>query len=270
MKKGEHNTPHKSNNGETIINEDDLWDIDDEYTSTEVPSPLETAQVIESIEVPPIEEPLVIAEVTTPAPAAVSEPAVKKDEAPTSVAQSSKFSLGIIETVALALIALLLLGTATASYIWLYKKNQLANQTTSTELPAQGKYATIQAIDSYWKSAVDLSNVKLGTELAPVAVITLGKSSNSGALRLFFSDENNNLIGDPIDLTVSNGLFSNGEKTIEVNATNGLSNKMDLLSYQIDEHGGSWQITIKEAENSLAKGSEFVEIIQAAISPVEK
>lgn len=178
--------------------------------------------------------------------------------------RASKAKLSIIEKLALTSFALMLLCGGAVGYLWLYKKNKLAEISYTLDLPVKGQYSTIKKFSSYWKDASKLNDINNNTFAVPSVSITLDKKSTSGVLRFYFSHKEE-IIGDPISVNFKDGLFEDGTNSLEVYATNGVASKNNLLAYQLEPHI-NWQVSILEAKNRNVKGSEFKLLARTNIS----
>ncbi len=223
--------------------ENDLWDLNESYnTSDTTVTPLSKnldAPVDESLTEQPTQEAL----------AEVGDPLANNQAA-------TKPKLTIIEKLALSSLALMLLSGGLLGYIWIHSKNKLAEISYTIDLPTKGEYATITDFSTHWMPASDFDNVDKQSILVPVVNITLGKESTSGVLRFYFYSDEKNIIGDPVGISFKEGLFSNGERHIEVNATAGFENENQYTQYQLETQI-NWQIEILEAANRNVKGSDF-------------
>jgi len=186
--------------------------------------------------------------------------------------------LQLIEKIALSALALLFVGLAASSYIWLYKKNDTTNPFAVT-LPLQGQFVTINAFSTYWKSATKHDKTKPGAEVIPSVKFTLNKTNNSGALRFYFRNLKNETVGDPITLTIKNGAIQNpGEPNISISddgltatitSSDGFHQEGDFSAYVLDKHL-AWSIQIFEADSADAKWEDFKEIASPKIEPLRK
>ncbi len=190
-----------------------------------------------------------------------SDPTSQTDEHHAEVADGAdslaptrkKLSLSTTEIIALSSLAILLVALAVRGYIYLLDKNKLTETTDSLELPQKWDHATITKLDTFWK-VVGKNSAGFNAEavVVPAASITLGESSSTGALRVFFNNEAQDKIGDTITLHFKNGTFSNGSQTIEINATDGLHQMGDYYAYQVGD-GQTWTILIQEVNTDSSK-----------------
>jgi len=175
--------------------------------------------------------------------------------------KASSTGLSLLEKATLATLAIALLGLAVYSYTWLYKKNLTSND-SALSLPVKGDYITISDFSTYWSDGAGKS-----TEILPVANITLDQEANStGALRVYFRNTKNLIMGDPITLPISNGKFIDTRShnitmkddgyTVEVISSEGFDQEADFSAYVLDKHM-AWSVSVFEADRASASGHEF-------------
>jgi len=178
----------------------------------------------------------------------------------------NKLSLSRPEKIALISIAIIFLGLAVWAGFWLRQKNHLASGNQGRELPSKGAYATISNFSSYWKRCGDTPGIKIGAIAIPAATITLRKDSSSGALRFYFRDSSMKSVGDPVTMSFQNGLFSNGNDTIEITASDGFHNQVDFNTYQLGTTG-AWELEVLEAKGDMEPRANFSLLFKTVISP---
>lgn len=297
MDNSDKSTPHKAHDINNHIEEEDLWDLGDEWNSTEQ---IDDAPPIQTEPEPPIKNPEEIenepdtASIPTlpnedefepddETPPLISQPDLEesKDSSakepspdskdsetkpPTTAPALKKNPLSGLEKTALSFIAILLLGLAIWGYIFLLQKNTAASDEATLSLPAKGEYAVISKFSTIWITPKNSSGVKLGVTVVPSATITLGEGSSSGALRVYFWNAQKTSIGDPITISFSDGKFSNGSETIEVSASDGFHMEGDFHAYQMDPNL-AWKAQILEAASNTARGSDFKELFTTKVEP---
>lgn len=187
---------------------------------------------------------------------------------------SSK-GLSIVEKASLGVVALCLLGLAVYGYIWLYNKNQ-TEQTSKLTFPVTGDHVSIADFSTYWTTAKSSHEIKIGAAVLPAAQITLDDSTTSGALRLYFRNVENVIVGDPITLTIRDGVFSDTAKsnitvsdngrTATIVASDGFHQEGDYSAYVLDKTL-AWKVFVFEAGDANASGSAFQEIIETKVDP---
>jgi len=178
----------------------------------------------------------------------------------------NKLSLSRPEKIALISIAIIFLGLTVWAGFWLRQKNHLASGNQGIELPSKGAYATISNFSSYWKRCGDTPGIKIGAIAIPAATITLRKDSSSGALRFYFRDSSMKSVGDPVTMSFQNGLFSNGNDTIEITASDGFHNQVDFNTYQLGTTG-AWELEVLEAKGDMEPRANFSLLFKTVISP---
>ncbi|MBK1854176.1 hypothetical protein JO972_04365 [Verrucomicrobiaceae bacterium 5K15] len=189
---------------------------------------------------------------------------------PDATAPLKRLGLNAVEKVALSAVAISLLGLAIWGYIFLHQRNSIGREGASLELPIKGQHTTISNFQTYWQTPDNNAGVKLGAKVIPFASITLADdASGSGAFRIYFSDADDNSIGDTITLEFSGGKFANGQKTTEISATDGFHEEGDFNAYVLDRHM-AWEIQVLEAADASASSSEFTEILKTTVEPIRK
>lgn len=170
---------------------------------------------------------------------------------------------------------------AVYGYTWLHKKNRLV-EIPVLELPVTGKYISITNFSTYWKNVDDTVKAKIGAEILPVAHITLDQNTNaSGAMRIYFHNDENEINGDPVTLTIKDGKFiDNGmpniklkddRNTVEIISSDGFHQEGDFNAYNLNENV-VWRVIVLEASSASVPGKEFQnnEIINIRIEPKRK
>lgn len=170
-----------------------------------------------------------------------------------------------IEYVSMAIAVLLLLSLAIYFVIYTTTHSDIVSEPIYvSNVPVEGKYAAVDSITTHW---VDINDA-----LYPVAVITLDPSkSKSGSLRTFFRTnvgalaDVSKVVGDTNTHRFEDGLFENGESTITVQCTKGLSNMAEFLGYKAQDDS-RWVIEISEGKGVSRSSSNFSELAHAPIS----
>ncbi|MGB1259660.1 MAG: hypothetical protein ACPG6P_06450 [Akkermansiaceae bacterium] len=179
------------------------------------------------------------------------------------------FSLKPVEKITLALLAALLIGAGVFGYIHISK---LASDDSleSLDLPVKGKHAEISEFSTFWSNPGKAAGITLGAQVVPGAKITLSESSSgSGILRVYFRNEKDEIVGDPIPLTFTSGKFSNGKSTIEVSASDGFHQEADYHAYSVEQNT-VWRVQVLESSSTGSNRSDFSEIINTAVHPVRR
>lgn len=121
------------------------------------------------------------------------------------------------------------------------------------ELPATGKLTSITEIETFWLKPTPEHKVSRRLALVPATTLTLSDNTTGDAeIRIvFYSDQENTLDsgllskGDSRTLTIKNGLFQNGKKTISVHATDGIEDVAFLRYYTVQDEK-RWTVEISE------------------------
>jgi len=169
---------------------------------------------------------------------------------------------------------LFLIGLGVFFYQYYNEKfDVLTDDKWASNIPVEGKYAEIEAVETWWSEPV--TQAKLGVVLVPCIKITLGENTKSGALRLiFFSSEkglsgNLRAKGDPFPLEFSNGKFSNGKKSITLQGTDGFESMAEYSAYRIQDKE-RWTVTINEGASIELTADDYTDLGHAPIEPIFK
>ena len=138
------------------------------------------------------------------------------------------------------------------------------------DYPISGKVITIESATTYWRKPNPETDrgIRPTAKLVPVANIKL-ESGQSGALRLLFRDDADDIIGDPITLTITDGRLADGSQEIRVYATDGFSDEGDHAAY-VTEQITKWYVEVKEGPDANAPGDAFKELCRIPISKTRK
>ncbi len=277
MPNTDHSDFNHSHKTSTRLEEEDLWDLEEEEEDAGT-----EAALISDPQLEPEQEPSPLTEQHNPidptqtdiedfadhdATSDTSSPTIpattQTDDASEEMKEATSTGLSLLEKATLTILATALLGLAIYSYTWLYKKN-LTSEEAALSLPIKGDYITISDFSTYWADGTGKS-----TEILPVANITLDQEANSsGALRVYFRNTENNIMGDPTTLSISKGKFIDTRAhnitvkddgyTVEVISSDGFDQEADFSAYVLDKHM-AWSVSVFEADQASASGREFEE-----------
>ncbi|MGJ8644284.1 MAG: hypothetical protein ACSHX9_12820 [Luteolibacter sp.] len=171
-----------------------------------------------------------------------------------SFSKVEKFSL-------LALIAVLSIAGILSI---VHFSNRVPTKSTITEeidFPVDGSRVTITSAETYWREPKRGDNadvVRRGTKLIPVIDISL-ETKKSAAIRIFFRNDEGQVIGDGITRDVS------GKKKLKIPATAGFD---DIGMHAAYRTGGSppWFIQVYEGPNANASREQFKKVLDTEIS----
>ena len=215
----------------------------------------------------------------TPAPSESLSQAVETPAQPTTqtpvqtTAQHTarpRVRLSLVEKLALAAIAVLLIGAAT----WLLRSFQKNIPTSPSAVdkitfPVKGQYSSIIDAATFWREprrggpAADSARAE--ARLIPVLKLKI-QGPGQGALRVFFRNELGDPIGDSITRPFSNGRFTaNDSPEIEIPATAGFDDEGMYAAYRASRTT-PWRIHIYEGPDAKASFQEFRKLLEVPIS----
>lgn len=246
-------TPIRASEGTEM----DLWDLDSHEPEFAPPTQRQLNQ--------PDEEEENNAAVKTDADAEPPKDEARAEEIVETESQAllpSVSSLSMVEKVAIsALFAALALGATLAI---IHFTNQVPIRPFVAEkidYPVQGNIIEIKAAGTYWRAPVATGEnadvVRRGTKLIPVLKLNLG--SESGAIRVFFRNEDGLVIGDGITRTVS------GETEVSIAATAGFDDVGMHTAYRTGD-SRPWVVQVFEGPDAAAPREEFRMILETEIS----
>lgn len=201
--------------------------------------------------------------VVTPPP--VTPPADSQDEfSPVVPANATPVSLrphlhlSKVERLGLvALTALLLIGGV---MIYLNTINRLPTATgrvKATDFPIQGQHLAIVSADSFWRAPKAADTVRRGTQLVPVAELT--SSGGPGAIRVFFRNDDGDLIGDAVTRHLQSGT------KLQIAATAGFDDVGMHAAYRTGD-GKPWTIEVFEAPTENTPGPDFKKLFEMDVA----
>lgn len=139
------------------------------------------------------------------------------------------------------------------------------------KLPIVGEIVKITDARTYWRAPIrtgaDADTTKADTIMLPVVEITIGNCPQpKGAVRLFFRNEHNELVGDPITRAFSDMRFdANGKATLPMASTFGFNDFGAHQAYRA-EKALPWKIEVFEGPSESAPRESFKKISTLPIS----
>ena len=118
------------------------------------------------------------------------------------------------------------------------------------DFPIQGESVTIESVETWWREPVrDGGDPDVGVvveaRLIPCASIKISEGGSS-TLQVSFRDGEDQLIGDILNLSVSNGKFENGSNEALVYGTDGFTNPTTINPY-VNQDIAPWTLAIVES-----------------------
>lgn len=170
-------------------------------------------------------------------------------------------TLSKIEKIAILLLCfILLIGAA-------FTLNHFSNRIPTRSLfaekidfPVSGKIVTITAASTYWRKPITSGDnadiIRRNTQIIPV--VNLSLSSKTGAIRVFFRNEEGLLVGDVITRSVA------GDSEITVIATAGFDDLGMHTAYRTGS-GKRWRAQVFEAPSATASREDFKMVLEMEI-----
>lgn len=259
--------PVSRDSSEMDPNERQFWDLDEDEDLLEDPAPAAG----------PADEPVAEAvagddaghifdEDLDDGPAPDTGDGGDSGDAPTRKGQTT------VEKVSLGVFAVLLLSLGIWAGLVFLNELPTEDPEAPADLPVKGKQVVIKNLETYWRKPDSDRDrgVQASVKIIPATEISLGKGDGSGALRVFFEDDNGRLTGDPVTLPFSNGTFTgNGTKQVEAYCTEGFTGHGDFPAY-VTGQTERWFLIVKEGPSASARGAEFVEILRTPITPDQR
>ncbi|MDA7789828.1 hypothetical protein N9A95_03355 [Akkermansiaceae bacterium] len=118
------------------------------------------------------------------------------------------------------------------------------------DFPIHGESVTIESVETWWREPVRSGGdpdvgVVVEARLIPCASIKISEGGSS-TLQVSFRDGEDQLIGDILNLSVSNGKFENGSNEALVYGTDGFTNPTTINPY-VNQDIAPWTLAIVES-----------------------
>lgn len=183
-------------------------------------------------------------------------PAVPADATPVSL--HPHLHLSKVERIGLAaLTALLLIGGVVIYLNTISRLPTEIGRIKAKDFPIQGQHLTIVSADSYWRVPQAADTVRRGTQLVPVAELT--SSGGPAAIRVFFRNDEGDLIGDAVTHFLQAGT------KLQVAATAGFDDVGMHAAYSTAS-GKPWTIEVFEAPTENTPGSDFRKLFEMDVA----
>ncbi len=171
-------------------------------------------------------------------------------------------SLSKIEKIAISsLCAVLALGAILTLIHFSHRVPTRPLVTEEIDFPVSGKIVEITAASTYWRKPITTGDkadvVRRGTQLIPVLKLSL--NSKSGAIRVFFRNEDGLVVGDGITRSVK------GSTEVTVPATAGFDDVGMHTAYRTGD-GKRWNVQVFEAPSATSPREEFRKVLETEIS----
>ena len=203
-----------------------------------------------------------VAEKSEPAaPAGEGETSFKPDAVPFGV---KAFIASTSKTEKIAVSALFATLALAATFILAHFAGRVPTQSSRSgeiDFPVKGNLIEITSATTYWRKPVTTGEnpdvVRRGTALIPVVKLSL--HAKPSAIRVFFRNEEDLVIGDGISRSVS------GDAQLIIPATAGFDDPGMHAAYRTGEHE-PWIVQVFEAPSRDADGKDLRKVLETQIS----
>lgn len=159
------------------------------------------------------------------------------------------------------LLGVLAIGSILVLTHWFSRLPSESAKVESSDFPIKGEKVTATSVETYWRAPVaegpDADRFRRGTELLPVA--NLSFKGGPAAVRIFFRNGENQIVGDPITRAVS------GDTSLKIAATAGFDDVGMHAAYRTGE-SRMWTLQVFEAPGVESPGSDFEPLFETFIS----
>ncbi len=171
-------------------------------------------------------------------------------------------TLSILEKTSLFAILAALIFTATLAVIHFNKDIPIGSEIfKKVSLPVEGKILSISAVETYWRKpnteGENPDTVRRGVKLIPS--IKIQASGTSGAIRIFFRNDEGTLVGDSITLAIT------GTETPTISATDGFTEMSMHAAYRTGATA-RWMVQVLEGPAIDAPIEKFKTLFETEIS----
>ncbi len=159
-----------------------------------------------------------------------------------------------------ALFVLLAVGILLTLGHWLTSLPRESPKARAADFPITGEKVNAISASTYWREPIiegpDADRFRRGTQLLPVAELTL--TGGPAAIRIFFRDGDNELVGDAITRTID------GETSLKIAATAGFDDLGMHAAYRTGETK-LWVVQVFEGPSANASSTEFEPLFETTI-----
>jgi hypothetical protein len=190
----------------------------------------------------------------------VTPPADLKNDLPPAVPAGSRprMKLSMVERLSLVVLALLLLGGGIAIYLNTISRLPAGtSRAKAADFPIQGKHLAIVSAESFWRAPKAGDTVRRGTQLVPAVELTSG--GGPAAIRVFFRNDDGDLIGDAVTRYLQSGT------KVEIAATAGFDDVGMHTAYR-SEDDKTWTIEVFEAPTENSPGPDFKKLFEMDVA----
>lgn len=193
-------------------------------------------------------------------------PVTKKAEVPVAPRPAAsvipKLGLSKLERLGLiCLLLLLLVGGGAAYFFTISRLPKGANFAQANDFPIAGKHVSIGSAETYWRPPVaegaNKDTFRRGTQLLPV--LDLNVNGGPGAVRVFFRDENGEVVGDSVTHSVQAGM------KLQIPSTAGFDDPGMYAAYRTGQLK-PWTVQVFEAAPDENQGRDFKKLFEMQIS----
>jgi len=173
-----------------------------------------------------------------------------------------KLILSKVEKIGLSTMLVLLLGVSIFFLTHaIYRLPEEPPLVGGEGFPVRGQQFTISSAETYWRTPITegpgSDTVRRGTKLIPVLKISVTHAK--GALRVFFRNSEDQLVGDGLTRTPQ------GTTTLEIPATAGFDQLGMHAAYRAGE-GKRWKVEVYEGPSNETPTEKFTKVYEAYIT----
>ena len=176
----------------------------------------------------------------------------------TPAALRPRLNLSKLECVGLVTLLALLGVAGTVGYFQTIHRLPIESELAKgLDLPIRGKHLTILSAVSYWRAPKPADTARRGTELLPV--FKLKSSGGPAAVRVFFRNNDGDLVGDAVTRSIQAG------SDLEIAATAGFDDVGLHAAYR-NGPTQSWTIEVFEAPTENSASPEFKKLLKMNVA----
>lgn len=159
------------------------------------------------------------------------------------------------------LMGILVIGGGAFFYSSIQRLPTETHRMKSGDFPVTGQFITILSAETFWRAPItegeNADTFRRGTALLPV--VNLTSSGSAAAVRLFFRNQDGEVMGDSVTSEIKSGV------TLQVAATAGFDDVGMHSAYRTGQ-SKPWTIEVHEAPSASSPISDFKKLFEIEIS----